>query len=103
MADTEQPLEQPAPTPVPEVTATSAVEEPIAAEVVAETTVSAPPQPKQPPIQNQFLPEDSEFTLAKSFLTSKVGVKHPVSLYDHLTNLIMQTLETRNTNIVGKQ
>jgi hypothetical protein len=103
MADTEQPLEQPAPTDVPDVTAPPPVEEPVAAEVAAEPVIAAPALPKQPPIQNQFLPEDSEFTLAKSFLTSKVGVKHPVSLYDHLTNIIMQTLETRNTNIVGNK
>lgn len=52
-------------------------------------------------LQQSFLPEDKEVLLAKSYLTTKVGVKHPISLYDHLTSMIMQSLETRNTNIVG--
>ncbi len=88
MADTEQPVEQPqiVPDTVQEV-------------INTETTAAVP---RQPPIQAQFLPEDSEYHLAKSFLQSKVGVKHPVSVYDHLTNIIMQTLETRNSNVVGK-
>jgi hypothetical protein len=89
MADTEQLVEQ---------VIEPVVEQPVVEQPLVEPVVE---QPTQPPIQTQFLPVDTEFTLAKSFLTSKVGVKHPLSLYDHLTNVIMQSLETRNMNVVG--
>ena len=49
-----------------------------------------------------LLPESTEFQLAKSFLTSKIGVKHPVSMYDHLTRVIQHVLEQRPSNAVGR-
>ncbi|KAI8925429.1 radial spokehead-like protein [Entophlyctis helioformis] len=42
-----------------------------------------------------YVPEDTEFTLAKSFLNSKVGGK-TVSFYDHLTSIVNHVLETRS-------
>jgi radial spoke head protein 4A len=47
-----------------------------------------------------FLPEDTEFNLAKSFLLSKTGSKHPVSLYDHMTRVVQHCLEQRTQNAV---
>lgn len=94
MADTELPVTEDA-APAQMDTAAGAVE-PQRAENA--DTISTLPED---PIQNQFLPDDNEFVLAKSFLTSKIGVKHPFSIYDHLTNIIMKTLEHRDKNIVG--
>ena len=53
-------------------------------------------------IKQSFLPEDGEFLLSKNYLASKMGVKHPVSMYDHLTRIIMHSLESKSANIVGK-
>ena len=53
-------------------------------------------------VKQAFLPEDGEFMLAKNYLGSKMGVKHPVSMYDHLTSIIMHSLESKSANIVGK-
>ena len=53
-------------------------------------------------VKQTFLPEDGEFLLAKNYLSSKLGVKHPVSMYDHLTSIIMHSLESKSANIVGK-
>lgn len=47
------------------------------------------------------MPEDAEFLLAKNYLSTKMGVIHPLSLYDHLTTLIMHSIESKSTNIVG--
>lgn len=52
-------------------------------------------------LKDTFLPEDAEFMLAKSYLSSKMGVSHPVSLYDHLTSLIMHAMESKSSNVVG--
>lgn len=48
----------------------------------------------------RYLSSDAEFMNAKSFLSSKVGVKHAVSVYDHITELIMNVLEKKDTNAV---
>jgi hypothetical protein len=97
MAETEQPIELPPATVAENVLAPTPVDETIVEQAAPVVSSAAPVIP----IQSTFLSEDSEFVLAKSFLTSKVGAKHPVSLYDHLTNIIMQSLESRNTNVVG--
>jgi hypothetical protein len=52
-------------------------------------------------VKQAFLPEDGEFLLAKNYLGSKMGVRHPVSMYDHLTSIIMHSLESKNANLVG--
>ena len=52
-------------------------------------------------VKQAFLPEDGEFLLAKNYLGSKMGVRHPVSMYDHLTSIIMHSLESKSANIVG--
>jgi len=51
-------------------------------------------------VEESKLPEDADFLLAKNYLTSKVGVKHPISLYDHITTLIMKSMQSRNSNAV---
>jgi hypothetical protein len=51
--------------------------------------------------KQSLLPEDGEFLLAKSYLSSKIGVKHPVNFYEHLTTVIMHALESKN-NVVGR-
>jgi hypothetical protein len=80
-------------TPAPkEVPGAASVEKEVGASVLAL---------QKDPIQNQFLPDDNEFTLAKQFLTTKMGTKHPVSVYDHITTIIMKTLEQRDKNVVG--
>jgi hypothetical protein len=84
-----------------EKNANSEVAQPEAEAIFQRISVVKDKQPPTASIQSQFLPEDTEFTLAKSFLSSKVGVKHPISLYDHITEVIMQALESRNTNTVG--
>lgn len=49
-----------------------------------------------------FIPETAEFVRAKNYLGSKVGVKHPVSLYDHLAGIVQSVLELRPTNAVDQ-
>lgn len=56
-----------------------------------------PLAPKKKPV---YLPEDTEFHLAKSFLISKIGSKHPVSLYDHMSRIVQHVLEQRPQNAV---
>ncbi|KAJ3019554.1 Radial spoke head protein 4 A, partial [Thoreauomyces humboldtii] len=47
----------------------------------------------------QRLPEDSELALAKAFLMTQSD-KSNLNLYDHLTEVVMQILETRPTNAI---
>lgn len=51
---------------------------------------------------NSFLPVDAEFLKVKNYLKSNVGARNPVSLYDHLTDVVMKAMETKNGNVVGK-
>jgi hypothetical protein len=52
--------------------------------------------------RHSFLPAGAEFLKVKNYLTSSIGVKHPVSMYDHLTAVIMSSMESKNANIVGE-
>jgi hypothetical protein len=81
--------ENPAPSEAPVVT------EPVVEKDALAEKVSAA-------VKQSFLPEDAEFLLAKNYLTTKMGVKHPVSMYDHLTSIIMHSLESKSANIVGR-
>jgi radial spoke head protein 4/6 len=65
--------------------------------VIEQVRVDAAPPPKKKPT---YLPEDTEFQLAKSFLVSKMGSKHPVSLYDHMSRMVQYCLEQRPNNAV---
>nr|KAJ3420715.1 Radial spoke head protein 4 A [Polyrhizophydium stewartii] len=51
-----------------------------------------PPPPKK---EMSHMPEDTEFVLARSFLSSKVGGRS-FSLYEHLTSIVGHVLETRS-------
>lgn len=77
--------------------------EPIVEPVVPEPVkvIETPPPVVAPPKKKPtFLPEDTEFQLAKSFLVSKMGSKHPVSLYDHFAKMVQYCLEQRPQNAV---
>ncbi|KAJ3260820.1 Radial spoke head protein 4 A [Boothiomyces macroporosus] len=50
--------------------------------------------------QTTLFSDDNEFWQAKNFLNTKMGVKAPINLYDHLTNVIMHAMETKATNVV---
>ncbi|KAJ3302502.1 Radial spoke head protein 4 A [Kappamyces sp. JEL0829] len=90
------------------------VTEPVAEEVApAPIVVEAVDIPAEPVVENDpyaeriaaaakqsFFPEEGEFLLAKNYLNSKIGVKHSVSMYNHLTKVIMHALESKNANIV---
>ncbi|KAI8909826.1 radial spokehead-like protein [Gorgonomyces haynaldii] len=99
MAEVEAP-----PVPVEEQPPVPAQEE---APPVAEEQPAAPAVVEQPPVvekkpQQSFLSEGTEFSLAKTYLQSKVGVKYPVSLYDHLTRVVQHVLEQRPNNAVDQ-
>lgn len=96
----------------PEVEAVLPIIEPVPIEVVEPIAVPVPEtvfvkdvfaDKISAAVKQAFMPEDAEFLAAKSFLTSKIGVKHPVSMYEHLTTLIMHSLETKSNNLVGKE
>ncbi|KAJ3270098.1 Radial spoke head protein 4 A [Terramyces sp. JEL0728] len=44
--------------------------------------------------------DDNDFWQAKNLLNTKMGVKAPINLYDHLTNVIMHAMETKASNVV---
>jgi hypothetical protein len=56
--------------------------------------------PAAPKKQAVFLPVDIEFQNAKTFLSTRMGVKHPKSLYDHLTDIVQRVLEQKPNNAV---
>ncbi|KAJ3000272.1 Radial spoke head protein 4 A [Globomyces sp. JEL0801] len=70
-------------------------EEPIS--VAEEPKLVAESKSYKPP---NFLTDENEFFQAKAYLSNKIGVKHPISLYDHLTSVIMQAMEKRSLNVV---
>jgi hypothetical protein len=45
--------------------------------------------------------EDSEYSAAKAYLSTK-SVKEGISVYDHLTSLVEKLLETKPSNAFGK-